>query len=152
MTLSENLIIASLLVDIASSILIHFQIHTGMGKHIEYSRARPKMLIESMKVGLAQNTCYQALIGYVLHDTGEISCNNDKNFSLVKMSILAQFYQLASTGMQRQVVLWVGVFVFIFTLFTVFVSGAATDTKRCVLTSRSGCNLPMHSDECCMGP
>jgi hypothetical protein len=64
MTLSENLIIVSLLVDIASCILIHFQIHTGMGKHIEYSRARPAMLVDSMKIGLAQNTCYQALIGY----------------------------------------------------------------------------------------
>lgn len=36
-----------------------------MGKHIEYSRARPAMLKLSMKVGLAQNTCYQALIGWV---------------------------------------------------------------------------------------
>lgn len=64
MTLSENLIVVSLLIDIASCILIHFQIHTGMGKHIEYSRAHPAMLIDSMKIGLAQNTCYQALIGY----------------------------------------------------------------------------------------
>jgi hypothetical protein len=64
LSLSENLIVASLLIDIAACILIHFQIHTGMGKHIEYSRARPAMLKDSMKIGLAQNTCYQALIGY----------------------------------------------------------------------------------------
>lgn len=62
-TLPELMIIVSLFVDIASCILIHFQIHTGMGKHIEYSWARPAMLEASMKIGLAQNTCYQALIG-----------------------------------------------------------------------------------------
>ncbi|XPS69134.1 hypothetical protein M3J07_001403 [Ascochyta lentis] len=101
-TLSGILIVISLFVDIASCILIHFQIHTGMGKHIEYSRARPAMLKASMKIGLAQNTCYQALIG------------------LVKMSILAQFYQFAQPGLQRRVVAWVGGFVCIFMLFTVF--------------------------------
>ncbi|KAF2843983.1 hypothetical protein T440DRAFT_523842 [Plenodomus tracheiphilus IPT5] len=100
-TLSENLIISSLLIDITSCILIHFQINTGMGKHIEYSRARPAMLVESMKMGLAQNACYQALIG------------------LVKLSILAQFHQIAPPGMQKKVVFWVGVFVSILTLFTV---------------------------------
>ncbi|KZM24860.1 hypothetical protein ST47_g4000 [Ascochyta rabiei] len=101
-TLSEILIVISLFVDIASSILIHFQIYTGMGKHIEYSRARPAMLKASMKIGLAQNTCYQALIG------------------LVKMSILAQFYQFAQPGLQKRVVAWVGAFVCVFMLFTVF--------------------------------
>ncbi|KAH6613842.1 hypothetical protein C7974DRAFT_65649 [Boeremia exigua] len=73
-----------------------------MGKHIEYSRARPKMLIESMKIGVAQNTTYQALVG------------------LIKMSILVQFHQLALPGMQKRVIVWVGVFVLVFTLFTVF--------------------------------
>jgi hypothetical protein len=68
LSLSENLIVASLLTDIAACILIHFQIHTGMGKHIEYSRARPAMLKDSMKIGLAQNTCYQALIGCVVFE------------------------------------------------------------------------------------
>lgn len=45
-----------------------------------------------------------------------------KRFRLVKMSILAQFYQLALPGMQRRVIMWVGIFVLVFTLFTVFVS------------------------------
>ncbi|KAF9701968.1 hypothetical protein EKO04_000002 [Ascochyta lentis] len=101
-SLSETLIIAAVLVDVASCVLIHFQIHTGMGKHIEYSRARPAMLIKSMKIGLAQNTSYQALIG------------------LIKLSILVQFYQLALPGSQKRVIVWVGVFVLVFTLFTVF--------------------------------
>lgn len=65
--MSEVLIIVSVVVDIASCILIHFQIQTGMGKHIEYSRERPAMLQMSMKVGLAQNVTYQALIGYATH-------------------------------------------------------------------------------------
>ncbi|UPX12158.1 uncharacterized protein EKO05_0002724 [Ascochyta rabiei] len=101
-TLSEDLIVTAVLVDVASCILIHFQIHTGMGKHIEYSRARPAMLVESMKIGLAQNTTYQALVG------------------LIKLSILVQFHQLALPGMQKRVILWISVFVLIFTLFTVF--------------------------------
>ncbi|KZM22006.1 hypothetical protein ST47_g6851 [Ascochyta rabiei] len=83
-TLSEDLIVTAVLVDVASCILIHFQIHTGMGKHIEYSRARPAMLVESMKIGLAQNTTYQALVG------------------LIKLSILVQFHQLALPGMQKR--------------------------------------------------
>jgi len=48
---------------------------------------------------------------------------------LVKMSILVQFHQLALPGTQKQVVLWVGVFVFVFTLFTIFVSVTASDPK-----------------------
>ncbi|EMD88514.1 hypothetical protein COCHEDRAFT_1216425 [Bipolaris maydis C5] len=63
LNLAEWLVVISSFVDIASCVLIHFQIVTGMGKHIEYSRARPKMLQESMKIGLAQNSVYQALVG-----------------------------------------------------------------------------------------
>lgn len=64
LNLAECLIVLSTLVDIASCVLIHFQIKTGMGKHIEYSRERPIMLQASMKFGLAQNSVYQALVGY----------------------------------------------------------------------------------------
>jgi hypothetical protein len=32
------------------SAMIHMQIRTGMGRHIEYSKAHPGMLEESMKV------------------------------------------------------------------------------------------------------
>lgn len=38
------------------------------------------------------------------------------------MSILAQMYQFAKPGLQRRVVMWVAAFVFVFMLFTVFVS------------------------------
>lgn len=34
-----------------------------MGKHVEYSREKPKMFQTSMKFGLAQNAVYQALVG-----------------------------------------------------------------------------------------
>jgi hypothetical protein len=63
LTPSECLIIAAVVLDIASCGLIHGQIKTGMGKHIEYSRERPAMFVNSMKVGLAQNAVYQCLIG-----------------------------------------------------------------------------------------
>jgi hypothetical protein len=42
------------------------------------------------------------------------------------MSILAQFYQIAPPGIQKRVVIWIGAFVLIFTLFTVFVSRTPT--------------------------
>jgi hypothetical protein len=42
------------------------------------------------------------------------------------MSILAQFYQIAPPGIQKRVVIWIGAFVLIFTLFTVFVGRTAT--------------------------
>lgn len=44
---------------------------------------------------------------------------------LIKMSILAQFHQLAPPGMQKRAVVWVAIFVLMFTLFTVFVSSIA---------------------------
>jgi hypothetical protein len=45
-----------------------------------------------------------------------------KRSRLVKLSILAWFHQLALPGMQKQVIVWLGVFVFVFTMFTVLVS------------------------------
>ncbi|KAJ6205461.1 hypothetical protein PSV09DRAFT_2403175 [Bipolaris maydis] len=102
LNLAEWLVVISSFVDIASCVLIHFQIVTGMGKHIEYSRARPKMLQESMKIGLAQNSVYQALVG------------------LIKASMLAQLHLLAAPGTQKRVVFWTGCLVCIFTMFTTF--------------------------------
>ncbi len=37
------------------SAMIHMQIQTGMGRHIEYSLAHSGMLEESMKVGASAN-------------------------------------------------------------------------------------------------
>ncbi|OAL56466.1 hypothetical protein IQ07DRAFT_674664 [Pyrenochaeta sp. DS3sAY3a] len=102
LNLAECLIVLSTLVDIASCVLIHFQIKTGMGKHIEYSRERPIMLQASMKFGLAQNSVYQALVG------------------LIKASICAQLYMLAPVNVQQKVVLWTSIVVVLFTLFTTF--------------------------------
>ncbi|EUC28098.1 hypothetical protein COCCADRAFT_41333 [Bipolaris zeicola 26-R-13] len=102
LNLAEWLVVVSSFVAIASCVLIHFQIETGMGKHIEYSRARPKMLQASMKVGLAQNSVYQALVG------------------LIKASMLAQLHLLAAPGMQKKIVFWTGCLVSIFTIFTTF--------------------------------
>lgn len=102
LNLAEWLVVVSSFVDITSCVLIHFQIVTGMGKHIEYSRERPKMLQASMKVGLAQNSVYQALVG------------------LIKASMLAQLHLLAAPGMQKKIVFWTGCLVCIFTIFTTF--------------------------------
>lgn len=63
MFFSDYLITIAVSVDIAMCVMIHMQIHTGMGRHIEYSRARPDMFRESMKVGLVENVLYQSLIG-----------------------------------------------------------------------------------------
>lgn len=49
---------------------------------------------------------------------------------LVKMSILAQLHRLAPPGMQKRVVVWIGVFVVVFMLFTVFVSVYSARMKQ----------------------
>lgn len=59
---SDVLIAVAIVVDIAMCLMIHMQIQTGMGRHIQYSQARPAMLQESMKVGLAENSLYQAAL------------------------------------------------------------------------------------------
>ncbi|KAH7095832.1 hypothetical protein FB567DRAFT_41408 [Paraphoma chrysanthemicola] len=102
LTPSESLIIAAVVLDVASCGLIHGQIVTGMGRHIEYSRERPAMFVKSMQVGLAQNTVYQCLIG------------------VIKTSILAQYCTFALPGVERRVVLGITGFVVLFTVFTTF--------------------------------
>jgi hypothetical protein len=68
-----------------------------MGKHIEYSKARPLMLVTSMKVGLAQLGNLFFALPWLL----PVKLNFDR---LVKMSILAQLHALAPPGMQKRVV------------------------------------------------
>ncbi|KAL6703898.1 hypothetical protein ACN47E_008934 [Coniothyrium glycines] len=101
-TLPEALMVGAVALDVAACVLIHMQIQTGMGKHIEYSRSRPPMLQDSMKFGLAQNAVYQALVG------------------LIKTSMLAQYYLFAPLGTPKRVVFWLTTFVILFTLFTTF--------------------------------
>jgi hypothetical protein len=71
---------------------------------------------------------------------------------LVKMSILAQLHALAPPGIQKRVVAWVGAFVFLFMLFTVFVSICPVLLNQYPLTHHKGCNLSVYSDACCLGP
>jgi hypothetical protein len=68
------------------------------------------------------------------------------------MSILAQLHTLAPPGMQKRVVACIGAFVFLFMLFTVFVSIRPTSLKQPPFTHYIGCNLPMHSNACCLEP
>jgi hypothetical protein len=71
---------------------------------------------------------------------------------LVKASILAQLHRLAPPGMQKRVVVWIGALVVVFMLFTVFVSVYAARMKQNTLTQCSGCDLPLCSNACCLGP
>lgn len=71
---------------------------------------------------------------------------------LVKMSILAQLDQLALPGMQKRVVVWIGAYVIVFMLFTVFVSVYSAWLGQNLLTQYSGCHLSMCSSQCCLGP
>ncbi|KAH6719368.1 hypothetical protein BKA61DRAFT_669696 [Leptodontidium sp. MPI-SDFR-AT-0119] len=96
---SDYLMAIATVVTIGMCVMIHRQIQTGMGRHVEYSRARPEMWSVSMKVGYAQNILYQSSLG------------------IIKTSILMQYYRIAATTLQRRVILGVLAFVVVFCTF-----------------------------------
>lgn len=96
---ADYLMALAMVVTIGMCAMIHLQIKTGMGRHIEYSHDHPEMWSLSMKAGYTQNILYQSAL------------------VITKASILTQYHRIAATRTQKRVIVGTLAFVLIFGSF-----------------------------------